>query len=404
MTEVVALDTATRAHHPDSPSSLQASEACPRFTQEQREETADSASAKGTLQHKAAETRDLSILNGDEAMVAAVQKCLDYEDRVLAYFRDRGVEPIVEGENYLSVGDDIVRDATGKEWEGITGGFPDRVIYSLQLGEAHILDWKYGAVPVTPTKDNVQGHSYELGVRKRLGPRIKLVTIHFYAPYQNWSEEEHAEKYIHTFGPEDAPARELRIRTIIARKKSKNAKPVAKVDLCIWCAKKGDCEANRAAIIPLEGKYEDLVCPDVVAPHQLSLPSQYAAALKFAGQVEMWAKAVKARCRDVALSEGIDVPGFKLVSRTDRSVDSVDLFVKAAVKNGCTEKEVLETFTPSLGKVEALVKAKAPKGEGAAAVRQLASDLEESGATSKGKPYYFLKETKSPADTKTIDI
>ncbi len=175
-------------------------------------------------------------------------------------------------------------------------------------------------------------------------------------------------------------------------------KPRAKVDLCIWCAKKGDCPANKAAIIPLEGKYEDLVCPDVVTPHLLTLPSQFAAALKFAGQVELWAKAVKARCRDVALTEGIDAPGFKLVQRADRKVESVKLFQEVALKSGVTPDEFIETLTPSLGAVEDLVKAKAAKGSGAAAIRQLTSDLEEAGATSKGKPYYFLKEIKTPSE------
>ncbi len=401
------LDTQLRGHHPDSPSSLQASEACPCFQQEQREETANSASAKGTLQHKAAETRDLDLLHGDEAMVAAVQKCLDYEDRIVAYFRSRGVEPIIEREIYLAVGDDVVIDKNGKRWEGVTGGYPDTLIYSLELLEAHVPDWKFGIVPVTPTKDNVQGFSYELGARRyilqKYGKKLNAVTVHFYAPYQGWSDEEQEEKYICTFFPEGAQARELRVRTIIAQKHSKNAKPRAKVDLCIWCARKGDCPANKAAIIPLEGKYEDLVCPDIVAPHELALPSQFAAALKFAGQVEFWAKAVKARCSDVALTEGIDVPGFKMVSRSDRKIESVKTFQEIVLKNGITPDEFIETLTPSLGAVEDLVKAKAPKGGGAAAIRQLTSDLEEAGATTKSKPYYFLKEVKAPAD-KVIDV
>ena len=390
------LDTAVRSHHPDSPSSLQASEACPCFINESREETANSASAKGTLQHKAAETRDLDILHGDEAMVAAVQKCIAYEDRIIGYFKSRGVDPIVTKEKYLAVGDDVVRDSSGREWVGVTGGFPDVLIYSLTLGEAHVPDWKMGAVPVTPTKDNVQGIAYALGAFQLLGPRIKTVIVHFYAPYQGWTEQEQEDKYIHTFTREDIPRMELRIRTIIAQKKSPNAKPRAKVDLCIWCAKKGDCEANKAAIIPLEGKYEDLVCPDVVAPHKLALPSQFAAAMKFAGQVELWAKAVKARCRDVALTEGIDVPGFKLVGRADRKVESVKTFQEVALKNGMTPDQFLETLTPSLTAVEDFVKKAAEKGKGAAAIRQLTSDLEEAGATSKGKPYYFLKEIKTP--------
>ncbi len=399
MSETAKLDTATRSHHPDSPSSLQASEACPCFENEQRE---SQASEDGVLCHKATETGDLTILDGNEEQERAVKRCLDYQQRVIDYFRSRGVEPLIIREQYLSVGDDSVTDINGKKWEGVSGGFPDIVIYSLTLGEAHCLDWKFGKVPVTPTKDNVQGHSYELGIRKLLGPRIKLVTVHFFAPNQGWTEQEQEEKYIHTFGPEDAPARELRIRTIIARKKSSTAKPCPKVDLCIWCAKKGGCEANWKAIIPLGGKYEDLVAPDVVPPHKLSLPSQFAAAIKFAGQVELWAKAVKARCADVVRSEGIDIPGFKLVSASRRSVVSVKAFAEVAQKNGVTPEEFFETLSVAFDPVEKLIKQKAAKGKGAAAIRQFTSDLEETGAVQKGSPYYFLKESRSPADSQEI--
>lgn len=394
--DIAALDTATRSHHPDSPSSLQASEACPCFENEQRESP---AAAKGTLQHKAIETRDFSLLNGDEEMTAAVQKAIEYEDAIVNWFRtELNIDPIVEKEKYLAVGDDIVRDATGREWKGVTGGFPDTLIYSLQAGHAHVPDWKMGAVPVTPTKDNVQGIAYALGTFQLLGPKIKFVTVHFYAPYQGWSNEQQLELYVHTFSREDIPAMELRIRTIIARKKNPNAKPSPKVDLCLWCVKKGTCDALHAAIIPLEGKYEALVAPGVVPPHQLSLPSQFAAALKFAGQVEAWAKAVKHRCADVVKSEGIDVPGYKLVRRADRVIKSVSAFREAAIKNGMSAEEFFETLSVSFGPIEAAVKAKAAKGQGAAAVRQLNSDLEELGATVEGNPYFFLKEDRKPKE------
>lgn len=400
MTEIVQASQ-TRGHHPSSPSSLESSEACARFKNRQ---TDSQASKDGTLQHLAVETRDLLILHGDEAMIAAVEHCIAYENRIVEYFKTtHGKEPLTLREQYLHVGDEIVKDETGREWKGVTGGYPDSVFYSLDAGEAHIVDFKFGAVPVTETKENLQGIAYTLGLYQLLGKRIKRIVVHFVSPRQGWSEEEHEAKYIYTFTPDEFPKLEMRVRAVIAHKHSPKAKATPKADLCIWCDRLGECEEALAAVKPLEGAYDELVCPDIVAPHELSLPSQYAAALKFASQVETWAKQVKARCRDVALTEGIDVPGFKLVSRADRKIESVKLFKEVAEKAGLTPDEVLETFTPSLGAVEDLVKAKAPKGSGAAAIRQLTSDLEEAGATSKGKPYYFLKEVKSPSE-KVIDV
>lgn len=389
-------ESQSRGHHPSSPSSLENSEACPLFKNRQ---TDSQASRDGTLQHLAVETRDFDILHGDEAMIAAVEKCIAYEERIIEHFRStRGAAPLVLREQYLCVGDDLITDSAGKVWKGVTGGYPDSVFYSFDAGEAHIVDFKFGAVPVTPTKDNLQGIAYALGLFQHLGPRIKRIVVHFLAPRQGWSEAEHEEKYIHVFTRDEIPRLEMRVRAVIAKKNSKQAKACPKEGLCIWCDRLGECEPAFNAVVPLEGKYADLVCPDVVAPHQLSLPSQFAAALKFANQVEMWAKQVKARCRDVALTEGIDVPGFKLVGRADRKVESVKTFQEVALKNGMTPDQFLETLTPSLTAVEDFVKKAAEKGKGAAAIRQLTSDLEEAGATSKGKPYYFLKECKSPAD------
>lgn len=400
----VATSSTNRGHHPDSPSSLQASEACPLFENEQREADENSASAKGTLQHTAVETGDLTILHGDEAMTAAVEKALRYRARVVDYFKAQGIDPVSVKEKYLPVGDDIVTDKDGRKWRGITGGYSDDILFSSKLGEAHVLDWKFGAVPVTPAADNVQGFAYVLGVFADF-PQLQFVTMHFFHPYQNWSEEDQERLYIHTFTRANIPRMELRIRTIIAQKKSAQAKPRAKVDLCIWCAKKGDCPANKAAIIPLEGKYEDLVCPDIVAPHQLALPSQFAAAYKFAGQVELWAKAVKARCTDAALKDGMEIPGYAIVRRQTRSIQSVKLLLQGAVKNGVRFRELLDIIDVPLTKLEALVKAKAVPGKGALAIRKLASDLEESGATVKGNPYHFLREIKSPAESQaTIEI
>lgn len=385
------LDTELRGHHPDSPSSLQASEACPCFENEQRESP---AAAKGTLQHKAAETGDLSILEGHEGMEQAVQQCLAYRKRVVDYFLSRGiVQPVSVVEVKLQVGDDV-----------ITEGYPDEVIFSLKLGEAHVLDWKFGAEPVTPTADNVQGFCYVLGVFKAY-PQLHTVTMHFYAPYQNWSDEQQEEKYLHTFTREDVKRMELRVRTIIARKHSEYAKPVARVDLCLWCAKKGTCEANANAIIRVSEKYPELLVPDVCAPHKLALPSQMAAAHKFASQVELWAKAVKQRCTDAVLTDGTDIPGYRLVRRVERTIQSLRLVVEAALKNGCEPEEVSNAMTISITKVEDLLKSKAEKGKGALAIRKFASDLEESGATAPGRPIHFLQEIKTPAQSqpKAID-
>lgn len=402
---VAEFDTAQRAHHPDSPSSLQASEACAGFVNEQRESAASEA---GTLQHKATETRDYTILE-NEAQVVAVEKCIFYEDAVLAVYQqlelERGLTVCTEAESYLAVGDDKV-----EEFLGVTGGFPDKIIRNTE--EADILDWKFGKVPVTPTKDNVQGISYALGAFQKW-PSLKKVTVHFYAPYQGWSEEEHNSKYVHPFHRSEITALELRIRTIIAKKKIAQA-AIAKddwqyvrpcMDLCLWCTHKGACKPMHAVVLKPAEKHPDFVVPATVNHMELTRADQFKTAFRWANQLDPIVKAVKKRCCDAVLTEDLDLgDDMKVVRRVERKITSVQGVVDTAVEHGLTPEEITETLSVPITKIEDAIKKKAPKGQGAAAIRAFNTDLAERGITVPGTPVYFLQEVKSPADKKQQNI
>jgi hypothetical protein len=132
------LDTQTRGHHPHSPSSLQNSEACPHFVNHQSDSAASQA---GVLQHKAAETRDLSILNGNAEQEEAVTRYIEQEDGWIAALRDAGAVSVeVIREQYLAVGGDVVLDEHGNPWTGITGGYPDLAL----IGTSYSADPRWG--------------------------------------------------------------------------------------------------------------------------------------------------------------------------------------------------------------------------------------------------------------------
>src|SRR3970282_429181 len=72
------LPAQTRAHHPYSPSTLQARESCPKYAPMNTE---SAASLKGTRQHDAIETAEgKPLLTDHEAL--AVAECLAYADNV----------------------------------------------------------------------------------------------------------------------------------------------------------------------------------------------------------------------------------------------------------------------------------------------------------------------------------
>jgi hypothetical protein len=399
-TDIKTLDTAQRGHHPDSPSGLQSSEACPGFQNEQR---TSQAADDGVLQHKAYETRDLSILDGDEEMELAVQDMIAYEDTVVGKYRLNNEPFRIVRESYLHVGDETVVDDGNRQWLGITGGSPDTEIIAQK--RADILDAKFGRVPVTPTKDNLQAKSYVLG-RFQKSPELEQITFHFRLPYQKWSPEEHERRFVHTFYRREIPALELHVRTVIARKKQCIAQIVAnewslcrpKHELCVWCARKADCPKVGAIIETGVSKYHDLVVPEEVKEYRLDTTERVAQAYRFANQLQTICKSVKKRCVDAAVTEGLLPPGFSIVKSSRREVTSVRKFVETAIDAGLSEDEAVELLNVPITSFEKAIKEKAPKGTGAPKVRAFAAALEEAGATKDGRPFYFLREQKSPSE------
>lgn len=422
------FDTATRGHHPDSPSSLQASDACASFVNEQRE---SQASKDGVLQHKATELRDLSILGGDEDMEAAVQRAIDYEEAVIDTFKLARRPYQIVREKYLSVGTDVVRVVQPAKYDdlvwnpapediskaqefvdyfrGVTGGFPDLEVVAEK--HAEIVDQKFGRVPVVPTKDNLQAIAYVLG-RFEKSPTVETITFHFFAAYQRWDKETQRLKYTYTFRRDEIPKLELRVRTVIARKKLAQtlvkqddwSMATPKHDLCIWCALKGTCKKVNAVVIQSHEKYADLVVPDEVKHYRLTRPEQVASAYRFASQMEPVLKAIKARCVEVSVLDDLKPEGFNIVKSAFRNVKNVRAFLKVARAHGISLEKAAEMLSVPLGAFEDAIKDAAPPRKGAARIRAFKEELAECGATEVGKPFYFLREVKTPAEKETPAI
>lgn len=393
-----------RGHHPDSPSSLQSTAQCPHFENQDRE---SEASIAGTLQHTATERRDTSILTED-AHIAAVYRAIAIEDAEIALLRDMVADAQVQAEDdgtngrvrvireqYLAVGADERRG----EWVGVTGGYPDTLIIASapdwDTEIATIFDWKFGQHLVTPTAQNLQGMAYALGVFQAY-PRVAEVKVVFYHPHIEVTGR--IEEYSHVFLRDDAPDMELKIRFVLAQKEAAKRGEVPEnpsSNLCVWCAKLATCPAVRRLAQVTTAKYEGLAVPEEVRPAYIASPEDMRKAHLLASTLEKFAKAVKARIRDAVVTEGAEVPGLRPVTKADREVVSISAVRDVAFQHGVTVEQFESCLSLPLGKIEAAVKSLAPKGKGAAAVREFSTSLEDAGAVAKGKPYTYLVEDKS---------
>lgn len=405
---VATLDTATRGHHPDSPSSLQSSMACPHF---KNRNTNSAASIAGTLQHKASETRDLSILEEPEH-IEAVQRTIDLEDLWIEKMKAAGAVSVeVVREKYLAVcPEHTVVDEAGQTWKGITGGFPDTLIVATfedgtQL--INVLDWKFGQMLVTPTKDNLQGISYGLAALQEW-PKAAEVLVQFYHPHIEF--DEHRSEYTHTFARADMDEMELSIRIAVARKHrakregwNGDIKPTPCTNLCVWCdhMDKAECPAVLTLAVQTHDKHERLAVPSEVRPSYLSDPIAAKEVFKMTKVLEAFSKAARRRITDMVITEGLQLPGFTVVTKADRTIKSLSAVRDTALEMGVTQEEFEECLSLPITTLEDLIKSKAPKGKGAAAIRAFKSALEDCGAMETGKPYSYLKESK---EDEAIDV
>lgn len=396
------LDTATRGHHPDSPSSLQSSAACPHFL---NRNTDSEASKAGTLQHKAAETRDLSILEEPEH-IEAVKRAIAMEDKWIALMWSAGAISVeVVREKYLAVcRNQIVVDGQGHQWHGITGGYPDTLIVATFEGGAQlliVLDWKFGQMLVTPTKDNLQGKSYALAALQEWEKANEVMVI-FYHPHIEFDTPK--EEYQHTFARGDMAAMELDIRTTIARKHrakldgwtSEVAPPQPCTNLCLWCRhlETAECPAVMKLAVQVYDKHQQLTVPTEVRPAYLSDPVSAKKVFQMSKVLEEMAKAVRRRVTDMVITEDFKIEGLSVVTKSDREIVSLPAIRDAALEHGVTLEQFEACLSLPITVLEKAVKATAPKGKGAAKLREFQAALEDSGAVRKGKPYSYLKETK----------
>ena len=264
------LPANNRGHHPDSPSGLQSTAACAHFENLQRETAAATAE---TLQHHAAETRDLSKLD-DQEQVDAVKRCIDIEDSLITKLTASGFEVEVAREQYLAVCSSEKSTASdGVVWDGITGGYPDTLLLARRPegSLAAVLDWKFGQVLVTPTASNLQGIAYALAVLQKYDD-VQEVLIQFYHPHVE--KDLHKAEYTHTFTRDDMGAMEITVRQVIAQKHEAKRggwansliSPTPSTDLCVWCAKIATCPAVQQLALVAHQKHEQLAMPVEVRP------------------------------------------------------------------------------------------------------------------------------------------
>jgi hypothetical protein len=414
----------TREHHPYSPSTLQNLEACACYESKQSE-TPHERTTAGTRAHGVAETGvDDNRLDDDDAAAAA--ECLDFVDQrrqLLEEARTRSMQDLTEverihvlavkelKETYLPIDDVEFKESRivkktledGTEVlvfeeriiKGSTAGYVDHGFLSHDRKYAELFDWKFGFWPVEQADNNLQGLAYCLGILHKY-PTLDQVQFFFKQP--------HLQTLSHVFVTrEQIPALYLRIQVVVAKartaRREKNfatANPM--VPVCNFCANIATCPAVTAFACRVGNKFHPLGIPENITPSMLHNTRDTTLGLALAQVLSVWAKSFKTQITDRILRGEADIPpGQTLQQRADREIVDRDKYKSIALKH-ITEKQYQDACTVTFGKVEEIIKDKAPRGLKTATLEVFNKELTDSGAVIRGQPYTFLRAIPEKSD------
>ena len=366
-----------KVHHAFSPSTLQAREACPKFSPAQGDSL---ASLAGTRQHEAAETgEDCETLADHEALCVA--ECLAYCDTLAKNYPGGTVLK----ETYLPI-----------DREETTAGYADYVLVSSDGKNAEVVDFKFGKQPVEDAETNLQGIAYLLGVQHRY-PTLERGTVHFLCPHQDCIDR-------HTFilTPENRDALYLRVKVVVSRAKLAAQNPddfsMARpaVSACMFCNLVGRCPKVTEIALNIGKKFSPIQLPETISPNMVSDPEDTAIGLKVAQVVTAWAKGYRAQVTERATTDPDFMPaGYQLISMQRRDVVNATAIADLAKKLLPEDKraEVDRLLDIPITKVEELIEIATPRGKKSKAVAAFGEELAKSGAVKLGNPYTILRQS-----------
>ena len=272
--------------------------------------------------------------------------------------------------------------------ERSTFGTCDRfVVYSDNTADA--IDYKTGYGKIDDAEINIQGQAYVLGLFQKF-EHVKEITMWFLVPARD-------EASTHTFTREDMPAIRLRISTIIERAESGahfNPQP----GVCDYCGNQAKCPALANKVLTIAQRYQEdgLPIPESVHGSDQDDPVKVAALMSLVPIMESWANGVRKRATEMAVDQGMELPGFKVIEMSKpRSITSA-LGAFEAVKDEIELRDFMTCVDKvSYPKLEELFAGKAKRGTKAKTRQILEGKLRDLGVLQDEGVSYQLRKRKS---------
>jgi hypothetical protein len=269
-----------------------------------------------------------------------------------------------------------------------TFGTCDRfVVYADNRADA--IDYKTGVSAIDDAEINIQGQAYVLGLFQKF-PEIEEITMYFLVPARD-------EASMHTYKKSDADTIRLRVSTVIERAELGgvyNPQP----GVCDYCGNQARCTAlaEKALLIAKRYNTDGLPIPESVHGSDQDDPAKVSELLTLVPILESWASGVRKRATELAVDQGVELPGFKVVEMTKPRTITSALGAYEAVKDSVELRDFLAAVDKvSVTKLEEIFAQKAARGTKAKTRAALEGKLRDLGVLQDEGVTYQLRKNKN---------
>ncbi len=371
MSEKQTLQPAEKLHAEHGPSSLKYKEICPSW---RNRDTKNWASEKGDRIHEAMEYDDPS-------------KCANDEEKAIYEALQTYVAQITKGKKVMRDHREVKVDIDLGRGRSTFGTCDRFLVYDNDCADA--IDYKTGFGAIDDAEVNIQGQAYVLGLFQKF-PHINEITMYFLVPARD-------EASMHTYKRSDMGDIKLRVSTVIERAEVGGVfNPQAGV--CDYCGNQARCTAlaEKALLIAKRYDTEGLPIPDSVRGSDQDDPKKIADLLTLVPILESWASGVRKRATELAVDQGVELPGFKVIEMTKPRTITSALGAYEAVKDSVELRDFLSAVDKvSMTKLEEIFAQKAARGTKAKTRAALEGKLRDLGVLQDEGVTYQLRKNKN---------
>ena len=347
----------TRAHTRHSPSSLEPILRCAGFLNDSSRD--NTLAERGQLGHEAVEKKDPELCKDDESLKKGVKICIKYLDNLA-----------VDCDEWLMEQRIAILDQSGSF---------DHLIFQKGREEAHLCDLKFAYNKYAA--NGMQPKAYAVGVFAKYSSLLKI-RVHMIHPFLG-------EVYCEDYSRDNEETLIAEVTAVIERAKRADPADYRINKYCGYCARAGSCPLLGEMARDLASRYagEELSLPTgAFETHGSAFkdPAAAAALLKLAPLVEQAATSWRRGAMRLRLEDGVDLPGFKLVSAKGKRTITNPSLAYGAVKSVVSPEEFITICSVPIGGLEDIYADKAPKGKKAAFKANLSNLLYDASAISDG--------------------